>query len=84
MLVCDVSAIDKLIDMYGENLSVQYNGEKFLLYDLRDEFVDNNKECSIDTHKVSSLGIDEIEYLIKSSDMFVKFSDIKKIYFSEG
>ena len=25
MLVCDVSAIDKLIDMYGENLSVQYN-----------------------------------------------------------
>ena len=47
MLVCDVSAIDKLIDMYGENLSVHYNGDKFLLYDLRDEFVDNNKECSI-------------------------------------
>jgi hypothetical protein len=66
MLVCDVSAIDKLMDMYGENYSVIYNGKKFLLYDLRDEFVDNNKECSIDNHKVSSLGIEKDELLIVS------------------
>ena len=74
MLVCDVSAIDKLIDMYGENLSVHYNGNKFLLYDLRDEFVDNNKECSIDTHKVSSLGILKNEQIIVSIDLHQEFS----------
>jgi len=74
MLVCDVSAIDKLIDMYGENLSVHYNGDKFLLYDLRDEFVDNNKECSIDTHKVSSLGITKDEQVIVSIDLHQEFS----------
>jgi hypothetical protein len=74
MLVCDVSAIDKLIDMYGENLSVHYNGDKFLLYDLRDEFVDNNKECSIDTHKVSSLGITKDEQVIVSIDLHQEYS----------
>ena len=74
MIVCDVSAIDKLIDMYGENLSVHYNGDKFLLYDLRDEFVDNNKECSIDTHKVSSLGIKKDDAIIVSIDSHQEFS----------
>lgn len=74
MLVCDVSAIDKLIDMYGENLSVHYNCNKFLLYDLRDEFVDNNMECSIDTHKVSSLGILKDEQIIVSIDLHQEFS----------
>jgi hypothetical protein len=57
MLVCDVSAVDRLIDMYGENLSVFYKGKRFDLYDLRDEFVDNNIECSLDNHNASSLGI---------------------------
>ena len=57
MLVCDVSAIDRLIDMYGENLSVIYKGNKFDLYDLRDEFVDNNIECSLNNYKASSQGI---------------------------
>ncbi len=57
MIVCDVSAIDKLIDIYGDNLSVHYNGEKFLLYDLRDEFVDNNRECSIYNHEITTSGI---------------------------
>ena len=57
MLVCDVSAIDRLIDMYGENLSVFYKEKRFLLYDLRDEFVDNNIECSLDNYTVSSQGV---------------------------
>jgi hypothetical protein len=57
MLVCDVSAIDRLIDMYGENLSVFYKEKRFLLYDLRDEFVDNNIECSLDNYNVSSQGV---------------------------
>ena len=57
MLVCDVSAIDRLIDMYGENLSVSYKDERFDLYDLRDEFVDKNIECSLDNYTASSKGI---------------------------
>lgn len=61
MLVCDVSAIDRLIDMYGENLSVIYKDKSFNLYNLRDEFVDNNIECSLDNYKVSSKGIQNFE-----------------------
>ena len=57
MLVCDVSAIDRLIDMYGDNLSVNYKNKRFDLYDLRDEFVDNNIECSLDNFYPSSNGI---------------------------
>ena len=57
MLVCDVSAIDRLIDMYGDFLSVSYKDNIYNLYDLRDFFVDNNIECSLDLHKVSSTGI---------------------------
>ena len=57
MLVCDVSAIDRLIDMYGENLSVSYKDKRFDLYDLRDEFVDNNIECALDNYTASSLGV---------------------------
>lgn len=57
MLVCDVSAIDRLIDMYGENLSVFYKEKKYLLYDLRDKFVDENIECSLEYFTPSSHGI---------------------------
>lgn len=57
MLVCDVSAIDRLIDMYGDNLSVNYKNKRFDLYDLRDEFVDNNIECSLYNYKISPSGI---------------------------
>lgn len=57
MLVCDVSAIDRFIDMYGENLSVMYKDQSYNLYDLRYEFVDNNIECSLDVFKVSPNGI---------------------------
>ena len=64
MLVCDVSAIDRLIDMYGENLSVIYKDKRFNLYNLRDEFVDNNIECSLDNYKASSLGIQNFEGLV--------------------
>lgn len=68
MLVCDVSAIDKLIDLYFENLSVIYKGKKFLLYDLRDEFVDNNIECSIDDHEITTSGIYHKDKLIVAID----------------
>ena len=64
MLVCDVSAIDRLIDMYGDNLSVFYKDERFDLYDLRDEFVDKNIECSLDNYTVSSQGIQNQEGVV--------------------
>ena len=64
MLVCDVSAIDRLIDMYGENLSVFYKDEQYDLYGLREMFVDNNIECSIDNYNASSKGIQNKEGLI--------------------
>ena len=64
MLVCDVSAIDRLIDMYGENLSVIYKDKRFNLYNLRDEFVDNNIECSLDNYKASSSGIQNFEGIV--------------------
>ena len=57
MLVCDVSAIDRLIDMYGENLSVFYKKELFRLYELREHFVDQNIECSLDNYIATSHGI---------------------------
>jgi hypothetical protein len=73
MLVCDVSAIDKLIDLYYENLSVIYDGKKFLLYDLRDEFVDNNKECSIYNHEITTSGIYFKDSLIIAIDQHQDF-----------
>ena len=68
MIVCDVSAIDKLIDLYYENLSVIYDGKKFLLYDLRDEFVDNNIQCSIYDHEITTSGIYFQDSLIVAID----------------
>jgi hypothetical protein len=70
MLVCDVSAIDRLIDMYGENLSVFYKNKRFDLYDLRDEFVDNNIECSLDNFYPTSHGIRK-----KDEDIIIVFID---------
>lgn len=67
MLVCDVSAVDRLIDMFGENILVMYKSKSFQLYDLRDEFVDNNIECSIDNFLVTSQGIFK-----KSGEIFVE------------
>ncbi len=75
MLVCDVSAIDKLLDLYFENLSVIYNDKKFLLYDLRDEFVDNNIQCSIYDHEITTSGIYFKDKLIVAID---KQQDFRK------
>ena len=69
MLVCDVSAIDRLIDMYGENHQVTYKNQTYNLYDLRYEFVDNNIQCSLDAFNVSPSGITnhENEYIVTVS-----------------
>ena len=70
MLVCDVSAIDRLIDMYGENLSVFYKGERFELYDLREHLVDENIECSLDNFIATSHGIKQ-----RNRDEIIVFID---------
>lgn len=69
MLVCDVSAIDRLIDTYGDNLSVSYKDEKYNIYNLREHFVDNNIECSLDNYNTSSKGIlDKDNFVLVSID----------------
>jgi hypothetical protein len=73
MLVCDVSAIDKLIDLYYDNLSVIHNNKKFLLYDLRDHFVDNNIQCSIYDHEITTSGIYLKDLLIVAIDKQQEF-----------
>lgn len=77
MLVCDVSAIDRLIDMYGENHMVTYKNQSYNLYDLRYEFVDNNIQCSLDVFNVSPSGItnDQNEFLISVNSNFNKNRD---------
>ena len=75
MLVCDVSAIDRLIDMYGENLSVIYKQEKYTLYILREHFVDNNIECSLDKYFPTSHGIRQ-----RDSDVILVFIDPHQSY----
>lgn len=70
MLVCDVSAIDRLLDMYGENLVVYYKKEKYRLYLLREHFVDENIECSLDNYIATSHGIKQ-----RDGDQIVVFID---------
>ncbi len=53
----DVSAVDKLIDFYGEYLSVKFRELDFELGDLRDFLIDNNISLSIDVYSVNRNGI---------------------------
>ena len=39
--ITDVSAVDKLIDFYGENCMVSFENESFDLGNFRDHCVDN-------------------------------------------
>lgn len=57
----DVSAIDRLIDFYGEYLSVKFRDLDFDLGDLRDFLVDNNISLSIDVYSVNRDGIFDID-----------------------
>ena len=61
MTLCDVSAIDRLLDFYGEYLLVKYNNEQYELSDLRD-FLEDSKiimsvnDCVVDRHGISKDG----------------------------
>lgn len=57
----DVSALDKLIDFYGEYLSVRFRESDFDLGDLREFLIDNNISLSIDVYNVNRNGIFDID-----------------------
>ncbi len=63
MYFSDVSAIDRLLDFYGEYLYVKYNDSLYELGDLRDYLVDNNINISLDHHKVTEKGIQDYNNL---------------------
>lgn len=77
MYISDVSAIDRLIDIYGSYLVVSYKKQKYELEDLRDYFVDHNLSCSIDRHTVTKNGImdQSFEYIIEVTDTQDYFKD---------
>jgi hypothetical protein len=57
----DVSALDKLIDFYGEYLSVRFRELDLDLGDLREFLIDNNISLSIDVYNVNRNGIFDID-----------------------
>lgn len=70
MYISDVSAIDRLIDIYGHYLIVRYQNSKFELEELRNYFVDHNLNCSVDLLKVTKDGImdSSFNYIIEVTD----------------
>lgn len=57
MYMIDLSAIDKLIDFYGENCIVSYKSDNITLYELKEYFIDNNISCSLNNCIVDKCGI---------------------------
>jgi hypothetical protein len=57
MTICDVSAVDRLLDFYGEYLKVNYEGETYELADLRDFLEDRKITMSLDDCIVDRNGI---------------------------
>lgn len=55
--ITDVSAVDKLIDFYGENCMICFEDKTYSLEDFRDHCVDNKIMLDIDTFDVNSHGI---------------------------
>ena len=81
MIICDVSAIDKLIDFYGEYLLVNFEETQWELSDLRDHCEDNKIAISIDDCVVNQYGIfkDNISLVkVINSDSYNK-DDLSKL-----
>lgn len=60
MYLSDLTALDRLIDFYGENLKVRFESVIYDLEELRDLFNDTKKNCSIDNHFVKINGIYDV------------------------
>lgn len=57
MIIQDVSAIDLLIDFYGDYCKVIYFKNEYQLSNLKDYLIDMNINLSIDDHCVKANGI---------------------------
>ena len=57
MTICDVSAIDQLIDAFGYNQRVIFDNKEYSLLDLREFLTDNNKSVSLDDYTMSLSGL---------------------------
>jgi hypothetical protein len=57
MTICDVSAVDQLIDAFGYNQKVIYDDNEYALSELRDFLIDNNKSMSLDNYFMSIKGL---------------------------
>lgn len=66
MYLIDLTALDKLIDLYNENTVVLYNNNKYTLYDLKEYCIDCDINFPLEKCNVSSRGIEIKENLIIS------------------
>lgn len=57
MIMCDVSAIDQLIDAFGYNQKVVYENNKYDLSELREHLSDANKSISLNDYSMSLAGL---------------------------
>jgi len=57
MMICDVSAVDQLIDAFGYNQKVIYDNNEYILSELREFLIDNNKSMSLDNYFMSIKGL---------------------------
>lgn len=57
MTICDVSAIDLLIDAFGYNQKVIFDNKEYSLVDLREFLTDNNKSVSLNDYTMSLSGL---------------------------
>lgn len=72
MTICDVSAIDLLIDAFGYNQKVIFDNKEYSLVDLREFLTDNNKSISLDDYTMSLSGLkskDGQSFITLVSDM---------------
>jgi hypothetical protein len=71
MYIPDLTAIDRLIDIYGSYMLAVYKNKKYELEDLRDYFEENKMDCSLDLHKVDKHGIMDLSfnYIVEVMDI---------------
>lgn len=72
MTICDVSAIDLLIDAFGYNQKVIFDNKEYSLLDLREFLIDNNKSISLDDYTMTLTGLkskDGLSSITLTSDM---------------
>lgn len=74
--ITDVSAVDRLIDFYGDNCQVIYKNQEFYLDEFRDFCVDEKISLGIDLYQVDSKGIKiDTDYIVIVSNLHTDTRD---------